>query len=189
MQLGDHPYVIFYLVGCLVTLLLIIAKAIIFSFIGWLTKANILQKNLKKLDPPDTKRWWDRVTAFVFLALFEMVLSWINVPIGLWQIAAGLFRTLRELLTPAPEEIKLLRFPLRNNPDMPREAVFAHVLALSVRAGNVTTGTPENISSALQEIKWNYPSFSDQQAIDTLKSLKVVDSEILTSALAMSRAS
>jgi hypothetical protein len=49
MWLDDHPYIAIYLVGCLVALVLIVAKATIFSVIDWATKANILTKNLKKL--------------------------------------------------------------------------------------------------------------------------------------------
>ena len=50
MRLNDHPYITIYLVGCLAVLMLIIAKASIFSLVDWVTKANILRKNLKKLE-------------------------------------------------------------------------------------------------------------------------------------------
>jgi hypothetical protein len=186
MWLDDHPYIAIYLVGCLVTLVLIVAKATIFSVIDWATKANILTKNLKKLAPPDTKRWWDKVTGFVFLALIEIALSWINVPIALWQVSTGLFRVLRDLLTPVPEEIKLLRFPLRNNPEMPRELVWAYMLALMVKGGGITA-TPDYVSSSMQAVKRNHPSFSDNTAIEMLKSLKVLDSDVLSEAIDLAR--
>ena len=49
------------------------------------------------------------------------------------------------------------------------------------------TANPDYVSSSMQEVKRNHPSFSDNTAIGTLKSLKVLDSDVLSEALDLAR--
>lgn len=186
MDFGNHPYLIFYVVGCVITVLLAIAQVIVFTLLNFLTRANIADRNLKKLAPPNRRTWTEKVVLFSLRHVVGIFGSWLSVVAYLWQFVAVFFRTLRESLTPVPEEIKLLRFPLRHNPDMTREAVWAYVVALAVKGGGATVDI-NYVSAYLTEARRDLPSFTDGRAIDILKGLKVLDPVMLDSALALSR--
>jgi hypothetical protein len=182
MQFGNHSYLAIYLVGCLVSVGLVIMHVCVVCFVNWFTKATIFQKNMKKLGPPETQSWQDKASVLAGLIFLYIILSWIATPYLLWQIFADPLRALRESLTSVPEEIKLLRFPIRNNPDMPRESVWAYVLALSVKGGGIPAN-PEYVRSNLLAIKKKYPGFRDNIALETLKSLIVVNFDLFSEVL------
>ena len=124
MRIDEHPYLLLYLVGCVLSLILIVLGTVVSGTVGWITRANIVKKNLKKLLPPQT--FAAKAGVVLGTLAFSVALSWINVLlVVLWQIPVGLLGTLREFFSSTPEAIKLLRFPLKNNPYMSREAVWA----------------------------------------------------------------
>lgn len=182
MWIDDHPYLFFYLTGCIFVALLISLKIIIFLAIGWITKGNILKRNFKKVLPPEEGTFTEKASGFLILFAFDAALSWISVVVVLWQIATELLRTLRELLSPIPEAIKMLRFPLRNNPDMSRESVWAYLFALQIKVGGKQP-TETELLGPLNEIFSYYPSFNRSAALKQLASLNVISPEVLSAAM------
>lgn len=178
-----HPYVFIYLVGCVLAVSLIVVKVVLFLAIDWIIKANILNKNLRKLKPPDPRTFWTKAAIFVGTLIAEGLLSWINVPVVLWQIVTTLLRVVRDQRQPVPEGIQLLRFPLRNNPDMPRESVWAYLQAISVKWGDKLPNEVE-LASSLNEVAEYYPPFNRITALKQLESLNVISSDVIAAALA-----
>ncbi|GEM_PF-2028260 len=183
MWIDNHPFIFFYLVGCVLVVVLTVFKVIFFWTINWIIKANILNKNLRKVLPPDDVTFMEKVARLVGTLVVEVMLSWINVVVILWQIVVALLRTARDLLSPAPEGIKLLRFPLRNNPAMPRESVWAYLLALQVKVGEKQPNEATIVRS-LNELTDYYPSFDRIAALKQLESLNVVSSDVISASLA-----
>jgi hypothetical protein len=178
-----EPYFYFYLAGCICYALLLPAKMIILYFLCWITKDNILIRNIKKINPPDEKYTFKtRLVVYGMFIAVDVTLSWINVAIVLWQIAVELFSVLRHFFTSVPEEIKLLRFPLKNNPHMPRESVWAHMTALSVKLGELIPMDSTLIQS-LDDVHGNYQSFGRISALKQLDNLNIISSETISSAL------
>lgn len=175
-----HPYLLIYLLGSLLVILLTFVKIVLFRIINWIIKANILTKNLRKLEKPDNNPWYLRTIISLGLLLFEAALSWINVVIVLGQILYDIVKLLRDLFTPAPEEIKVLRFPLRNNPRLSKEAVWAYATALGVKTGEALP-KKHVIISTMQEVLHNNPDFNYQNALDQLDNLKVINPETISS--------
>ena len=171
MWLHEHQYVSVYLAGCVAVVLLSFMRIAVFWAINWILKANIVQRNLKKLQPPEKRPFLTRAGLFLAVVTFEAALSWINVPIILWQTTADFFRTMRELLASVPEEVKQLKYPLRNNADLTRESVWAYVQAFNVKLGNTQPSNYDLIAS-LDEIHNYYPSFDSIGALRQLDSLK-----------------
>jgi hypothetical protein len=188
MWLDNHPYIFIYLLGCSLVIILTFVKLVLFYAIDWVTKGTILKKNLKKLMPPDEKSILRKTVAFLGIVAIETLLSWINVFVILWQIIAGLFRILRELLTPVPEAVKALRFPLRNNPSMARESVWAYLLALAVKAGEKQPNENQLIDK-LDEVCENCPSFDRIDALKQLESLGAISPNTILSTISLIKAS
>lgn len=182
MLIDNHPYLFFYLLGSFFAILLILFKVFLFWFIAWITKANIVHKNLRKLMPPEEKSILLKIVIFIGTLLFESLLSWVNVLVASWQIISGGLRIVRELLQPAPEIIKNLRFPLRNNPNMQRESVWAYVQALKIKSGEKQP-TKEAILFSLEEIKELYPSFNLVIALKELESLASIENRVTSELL------
>lgn len=180
MFIDQHPYLLIYLLGSLLVILLTFVKIALFYIIDWIIKANILNKNLKKLTKPDNKEWYLKVLTFLGVLLFEAALSWINVVVVLGQILFGIVKVLRDVFTPAPEEVKALRFPLRNNPMLSKEAVWAYLMALNVKMGEALQNE-NGILASIEEVLDNRPDFNYQNALDQLDNLKVMNSETISS--------
>src|ERR1700693_3122699 len=103
MWIHSHPYLFIYLIGCILVVILTLIKISLFWTIAWITKGNILNKNLKKLLPPNKETFIKKVTQFFGVLLLETALSWINVVVVLWQITTALLRTVREVFSSTPE--------------------------------------------------------------------------------------
>ncbi len=116
MSIVSNEYISLYLLGCLLVMILTFFKFIIFRAVAWFSKANVLVQNLKKIEPPDKKSLARKIGYSVALLIVETLVSWINVVVIIWQIISGVFGVIREAVSSVPEEIKSLRFPLRNNP-------------------------------------------------------------------------
>jgi hypothetical protein len=114
--------------------------------------------------------------------VFQAALSWIGVLVILWQAASVLLKTLRDAMQSTPEEIKLLRFPLRNNPNLSREAVWAYIHALQVKVGEAA---PDELAllRSLHNMHEQHPYFDRRAALSQLSGLKVVSDAIISSAL------
>jgi len=181
MWIDQHPYVFIYLLGCVFVVILMIFKVTLFWFIDWITKGDVLKKNLKKLNRDD-ESFGSKVITFLPLVAFEVVLSWINVIVATWQIITTLFKVVREALASTPEAIKVLRFPLRNNPNMSREAVWAYLSALNIRVGEKIPGERELLNE-LNQLRELHPSFDREAALNQLKGLNVLSTDVISSAL------
>jgi hypothetical protein len=183
MWIDQHPYVFIYLLGCVAVVLLSISNVALFWIIAWITKGNVVRKNLKKLEPEDDEPSLAiKAAGFVALLLFEVALSWIGVLVALWQTASMLLKTLREAITSTPEEIKLLRFPLRNNPNLSREAVWAYVHALRIKVGEAVPDEGTLLQS-IYGVREQHPSFDTSTALSQLGGLNVMSEAVISSAL------
>ena len=182
MWLEQHPYLFFYLLGCGCVIVLLAFKTILFWFFAWITKENILNKNLKKLLPPDERALWHKTLIFIGGLLIDVLLSWIIVAVIAWQILMLFLKTVRALLASTPEAIKLLRFPLWNNPDMSREAVWAYANALKVKAGEMPPEESELLFS-LNELSRSYRYFDRIAALNQLEGLNVINGDVISATM------
>lgn len=174
-----NEYLIIYIVGCVAAVVLALLKVALHYFLEWVTKANVVQKNLRKIDPPPKTSFASKASGFALLLIFEAALSWINVAIVLfWQIPAMLLVTLREVFSATPERVKVLRFPLRNNPTMSPEAVWAHTFALGQVFGQRRPNVRELLES-LDAVSRKATGFHPIVALDHLSSLKAVDGDMI----------
>ncbi len=183
MLIDTHPYIFIYLLGSVLVVLLTLFKTALFYTVDWMIRANVLQKNMRKLLQPDESSFGDKALKSFGLLLVEAFLSWVNVAVILWQILSALFRVARDQLQAAPEAISILRFPLRNNPDMSRETVWAYCQALGVKAGHKLP-TKEELVNSLNEISRYYPTFDRVAALKHLESLNTVNPEVTLASLA-----
>jgi hypothetical protein len=171
-----------YVAGCVLTASLILIKLAIVWCINWISKFNVFHKNVKKLqrpEPPNRVAEWG---VFIAVLLFEAALSWINVPIVIWQILSIIAKSLRESFTAVPEKIKELRFPLKNNPELDRESVWAYVVSLKVSFGEIIP-TDASLVSDLNEIRANCPSLNSRLALSHLKRIGVVEPDVVARAI------
>jgi hypothetical protein len=180
MWISEHPYLALYLSGSILVVLLSLLKVILFHAVDWFIKGNILRKNLKKISPPDKKSILEKIGVFISTIVVEALLSWINVVVIIWQILVFLLHAVRNVVSSVPEEIKQLRFPLTNNPNMSREFVWAYGIALLVKTGSNTL-TKGNIIHSIKETLGYYKTFDYTTALDKLCELRVVDSAIINS--------
>lgn len=182
MSLDQHPYLVIYLTGSALVILLSFFKIALYWLIGWFTKENILQKNLRKIQAQ--RSFLTRSLTNSGFIIIESLLSWINVVIVIWQILVALLRTIRETFASKPEKIKALRFPLWNNPDMSRESVWAHLLALEINLGE---GEPHKFElfSSLEKLSEFYPEFDQKEALHHLGVLKVIDEDIISETITL----
>lgn len=170
-----------YLSGCVAVALLVGFKFIVFWCISWLLKGNTLRKNLKKLELSEEETFWDKTLSLLLVGFFTIVLSWLGVLIELWLFAVHLLQIIRESVASVPEEIKVLRFPLHNNPNMTREAVWAHAQALQAKNGAFPN--KHTLLNSLKDMSENHTSFDRIAALTQLKSLNSVDPDVTSEAL------
>lgn len=182
MWIDEHPYLFIYLVGCVIVIILTVIKVILFGLIAWISKEHIFNKNARKLDPPDERSFLNKAGDVLTLLFVTVLFSWINVLYIPWEIARVLLASIRELFTSRPEAIEVLRFPLRNNPHMPRESVWAYAHALQIRVGEKQPGETD-LRASLDELYGYYPSFDRATALKQLKALNVVSPEVITATM------
>lgn len=178
MWLDQHPLLLFFLVGAFLIVSLILVKVILYTSVDCVIKASILRRNLEKIVcPPEHIVSNKKALLFLGPLLHKAALSWIKVII-LWKIPTTLFRVVRDVVTPTPEEIKLLRFPLRNNPEMSRESVWAYVQALQVKVGQ-NPPDESTLLASLKELSRHYANFDSQMALKQLERLKIINPEVM----------
>lgn len=183
MWIDEHPYVVLYLVGCVLAVVLMLVKLVVCGLVNWMTKTYTLSKNLKKILPPEELNFAQRAAVLLGGLLLAVALSWINVLVLLWQIVAAVLQPLRQLLSSTPEAVKALRFPLLNNPGMSRESVWAYTEALKIKLGE-RQPSATGLRSELDELWGYYPSFDRAVALKELNALNVMNPEVVAAAVA-----
>jgi hypothetical protein len=171
-----------YLVGCAVAVLFWLVDVALFSALDWILKGGVLRKNLRKLDAPDTETFWTKFWVHAVLLLLSFALSWIQVLISLFSILWRLMKIVREAFVTVPEDIKQLRFPLYNNPEMSREAVWAYTRALQAKAGG-NLATVSELLGSLQSVIDNCKHFDARGALKHLRELNAVSAEAIDVAI------
>jgi len=99
----------------------------------------------------------------------------------IYDLVKILFSFIREKLLSVPEDIKRLRFPLKHNPNMKRESIWAHIIAIEVKSG-VMEPDGYTLAERLNEINHYYPTFDYDFALDHLSKLNVIDSKSISDA-------
>lgn len=176
--MDDHPYLLGYLIGSAVAFFLgffLLVETYIFA---WIFKGNLLRKNLNKIQDPSTQGFKVSASAFVATLVAGTLMSWLGVLQYVWGIFWLPLNLIREALTSVPEEVKLLRYPLINNPNLSRESVWAYASALNIKTG--VAANAFQMSLGLDEIQSYYPSFDSEAALETLRLLRVVDEQTLS---------
>jgi hypothetical protein len=179
---GMSTWLFIYLAGCVVAVLLSVASVVLFSALQWILKGNIIRRNLKKLDETENESFWSEFGTATLLIALSAALSWIQVLITLVGSLWKLLEILRELFVNVPETIKKLRFPLQNNPDMSREAVWAYVRAIEAKAG-ANLFNAYGLLSSLQSVIDNHKDFDSHTALQHLRALDAVSSEVIDAAM------
>ena len=164
-------YLEIYLLGSAAVTVLSILKFLYFNAIAWVFKEHVINKNLAKISLDPKLSLWEKLGAFSIALFFESLLSWINVPIICWQFFYETIKILRESLSNVPEDVKLLRYPLKNNPNLEAEVVWAYAQALNFKNGTVFS--PYELVNSLIELKNNIKYFQPIKAVNSLKSLDV----------------
>ena len=177
-----NEYVVIYLFGCVVAFVLLMFNTSLIWFLRWLTKANVVYKNLAKIEPPDETTFKQRTVGYILTILFEIVFSWIGVLLQIWLTITTLLTTLREVLTETPEAIKELRFPLKTSPNMSREAIWAHVMAVQIKTEGIKF-LPSELVDSLDAVRGNYSSFDQEYAMKQLAELDVVSADTINATL------
>lgn len=183
MWIGEHPYFFIYLLGCVFSAILSFMSTVLFWIIARLTRSDVIAKNLRKIwIPPDTSSTPQKLGAFVGLMVLAAMFSWASLIIALGVIAWRLLAILRDAFASVPQAIQELRFPLKNNPEMSREAVWAYVRAISIKNGEKEPAA-DGLLSELDGLLEHYPSFSRTAALQQLQSLNVIDADTMTAAI------
>lgn len=176
-------WLIYYFVGCFAVVLLQIGSFTFFATLDWFLKGSVFRKNLKKLDPPEEKKsFWSKALIVFGMLLFDVALSWIGVLLQLWNIGTRLLGMVRDIFASVPEELKVLRYPLRNNPEMSREAVWAYLRAAEAKFGGVQA-SEHTLLYSIQAVREHYPYFDRVAALNQLKTLNAVSPDAIAAAL------
>jgi hypothetical protein len=180
--LSKHPYLAIYFLGSLLVIVLLLTKVLLVRVTGWITKDNVVAANLRKLQPPDETSFGRKVWNTLLTLALEAATSWIDVAVILYQILMLLLRFAREFVAPVPEAIKELRFPLKNNPQLSVEAVWAHLFALGIHNGNPPPDR-QRLLEALDDACSNDRTFDRKTALRQLERLEVVKTDVLSATL------
>ena len=176
--MDDHPYLLGYLIGSAVAIFLGLFIVLEGYIVSWIFKGNVLRKNLAKIQDPSNQGFKANVSMLAFNLVTAAVMSWLGVLQYLWQALSIPLYAIREALSSVPEEIKSLRYPLLNNPDLSKESVWAYAYALGIKTGSRADGV--QIQYDLEEVKTYYPSFNAEIALEALKSLGVISEQTVS---------
>jgi hypothetical protein len=173
-----------YLLGSLLVLALTLSKVAL----GWLTEQLLgigyHWFNCQKIGffrSRITGHLSDKPDSYSVIALvigFEMLLSWINVPVCIWQLFTQLVSTAAELMKRAPEDLNKYRYPLRENPSLSPEEVWAHLVAVAVAGGKLTIRS-ETLVQELHEISDRGIKINKLQALECLAELRCMRTGII----------
>ena len=182
-MLADHPYLRLYLLGCALVVPFWVASLTFRWVLAWITKGNIMAANFRKLQPTARTPFWARTGKFIWSVVSEVSLSWVNVIVITWKFVVLLLRVAREALSSAPESIQRLRFPLKTNPDLPVESVWAYVFALSICAGALPPDE-KRLEEELDDVSYQVPRFDRSVALRQLEALDVVKPSVMDAVVA-----
>lgn len=175
-----------YLVGCAAAFFLGIFVVLEGYIVSWVFKGNVLRSNLSKIQDPSGQGFKVNAILLAVGLLSGVVMSWLGVLQYLWRAFALPLTAIRDALSSVPEQVKSLRYPLLNNPDLSRESVWAYVCALGVSTGTRTD--PVQMKWNIEEVEGYYPSFKSETALEMLRSLGVVEEQTVLEAIALVRA-
>jgi hypothetical protein len=192
-ELMQHPAFVIYVLGVIAWWILLVFKMLVLGSIRWLTKEAIFQANYAKIcDPPEPVNWAFKAAYYVICWVIESLLSWAAVIYEAGHLLWVLAKQVRELFVTVPENIKRLRFPLWNYPDLKVEAVWAHVYALGIVAGidieaakrmGIPTGKKGALIWSLDDITDLHPDFNQAAALSYLDGLAVLPSRTIAKAV------
>ncbi len=168
-----------YLLGSLATVILYILNQVVFGTIRWFMKLNVMTDNYNKLVypfKPESIR--DKATKHLLSVVFESIFSWISVLIQIYGTFRGLLEIIREVFSDKPENIKELIYPLKNNPNLKAEHVWAYVAAIGILDGNIMPNKGAIASELQQSVDANN-KFNYELAVEKLKTLHAVEEEQL----------
>jgi hypothetical protein len=184
VDLDNHPYLAIYLLGCGFVPVLAVTCVAFTWVLSWITKANVVAKNLRKLEPSQSKApFASRAGKFLATWTAEMALSWISVAVLAWRTVSVFFRTIREIFSSVPEAVRQLRYPLKTNPDLPAESVWAYAYALNIRVGSPPPDAA-TLSQHLDVMSTLVPLFDRAAALRQLEALDVVKSSTIAAVVA-----
>jgi hypothetical protein len=167
-----NDILLIYLSGAVATLLLHVFHIAFFWAFAWLTNEHVLKSNLKKLEAPDHRKWHEKLVASSVPIAIDVFFSWLAVPFMVWKIFVRLLTVLKMRFASIPEEIKKLRFPLWNNPNMSTETVWAYSNALSVLGGDTVDWG--ELVRRLNNLELAVPDVDREKAIEIFEGLKVM---------------
>lgn len=183
MWMDAHPYISVYLIGSALSVILAVFTALLLWVLSWLTKSGVVARNLRKIATPPVSRGHEWTMFFVSLAL-EAMLSWIGVVIAIVAIPWHILKAVREALTSMPQGVQDLRYPLKSNPELSREAVWAYMRAFRVKIGE----QPPDANGLLLELRRlldHYPYFNREHALTHLRSLNAIDPAVVDLAISL----
>lgn len=130
---------VIYIVGCFYSALLAFGSLLLDVIIHWVAGSGYFWANLKKIGlyrgindafAPQPVSW--RLRA-LWISI-EVGLSWVALPFSCWAILATAVKVVRSIFRPDPPRIVEIRLPLRSNPSLSAEAVWARVFAIAILA-------------------------------------------------------
>jgi hypothetical protein len=112
------------------------------------------------------------------LIFIEAVSSWIGLLCGVWKLCHLLLAAMRTFFSKQPEELIRVRFPLRANPDLEPEAVWAHLFSLSILMSAGLFSCEETLSD-LAMTKERVGRFDEIKAISYLENIGIAKKQLI----------
>jgi hypothetical protein len=179
----EHPLVLtLYLIGSAAGAITFAVLSALGEFVSWMTKTNILERNLKKLTRNDDATLITRTLFFIGLLLVAALFSWVFVLLWLSVSVFGILFALRDVFESKPEAVKKCRYALKNNPHLSREAVWAYSIALDAANGQPMI-EGKLIAESLNNVRVNHDDFNGHAAVQFLRTFYVVEPHVLDSAI------
>jgi hypothetical protein len=172
-----------YLLGCFATLFLTILKITLIQVGFWFVNEQIYRHNIAKISvyfSPITGHLTHEKTklkTIVFTIFLDCLLSWINVVFVTFQICMFCLILIKFMFRTAPPSFQEILFPLRNDPSLDPEMVWARIIAV----GNYGHAQPtaSNLKLDLDTTSRLVPGFSRAKALACIRALKFVPEEEL----------
>ncbi len=186
MFFDQYSYLSIYLFGCVLVVILSLTRLILTWLLSRVTGSYLVFRNLKKISPPVETDMPKLVFRSILLLAVESLFSWFNVVVMGIKNIYSLFMTIVELavIAQASDEIKKIRRPFKLEPDMKREAVWAHFYSLQTRV-NERSSNPSAVIESLDELSGFYPTTDRAEALKLYNALNELDDEVVDSALAV----
>lgn len=167
-----------YILGATLAFCYIVFNKAVDWLYSKITGLDVFRENLKKLEmhydffTGEMKEYPVTNKEATKLILLEMSLSWISVIIQIWKTFKFFIQAIKEQLTVSPA-LKELYYPLRNNPYLEKEIVWARLISSSV----ITTGRQlslEEVYRGIEIYESRLINFNRDKALKYLLDLEVV---------------